>query len=160
MRKPELAAHSTHTGATAHLDDRVQFLMTADETSLAELQSELALLPLCAKGRVFVEVEEPKDAFALQVPMRMTVTWLPRSVRGGRPGTGERCAPGQALRRAVRAWAAEMLCDGPGGTQAVLTGDFRGVSEVYDVLVAEAGMPDEHIVAPENYGLHRRSPAS
>ncbi|GAB3608640.1 hypothetical protein GCM10027414_07650 [Humibacter ginsengiterrae] len=150
MYQPE---HSAHTGATAHRDDRVQFLVTADETSLAELQSQLALLPLCAKGRVFVEVAEPKDVFPLQVPMRMTVTWLPRSVRGGRPGTGEGCAPGQALRRAVRAWTAEMLCDGPGDTQAILTGDFRGVSEVYEVLAGAVGMPEDHIAAPERYGL-------
>ena len=150
MYQPE---HSAHTGATAHRDDRVQFLVTADETSLAELQIQLALLPLCAKGRVFVEVAEPKDVFSLQVPMRMTVTWLPRSVRGGRPGTGERCAPGQALRRAVRGWTAEMLCDGPGGTQAILTGDFRGVSQVYEVLAGEVGMPEAHIAAPERYGL-------
>ncbi|GAB3809105.1 hypothetical protein GCM10028798_36260 [Humibacter antri] len=152
MYQPE---HSAHTGATAHRDDRAQFLVTADETSLAELQAQLALLPLCAKGRVFVEVAEPKDAFALQVPMRMTVTWLPRSVRGGRPGTGERCAPGQALRRAVRAWTAEMLCDGPGDTRAILTGDFRGVSQVYEVLAAEVGMSETHIAAPQQYGLRR-----
>jgi NADPH-dependent ferric siderophore reductase len=157
MYQPE---HSAHTGATAHRDDRVQFVVTADETSLAELQTELALLPLCAKGRVFVEVPEPKDVFALQVPMRMTVTWLPRSVRGGRPGTSERCAPGQALRRAVRAWAAEMLCDGPGDTKAILTGDFRGVSDVYEVLTAEARMPQAHVAVPERYGLRHGSPAN
>ena len=157
MYQPE---HSAHTGATAHRDDRVQFLVTADETSLAELQIQLALLPLCAKGRVFVEVAEPKDVFSLQVPMRMTVTWLPRSVRGGRPGTGERCAPGQALRRAVRAWTAEMLCDGPGDTQAILTGDFRAVSQVYEVLAGEVGMPEAHIAAPGRYGLGRGSRAN
>jgi NADPH-dependent ferric siderophore reductase len=157
MYQPE---HSAHTGATAHRGDRVQFVVTADETSLAELQSELALLPLCATGRVFVEIPEPKDAFQLQVPMRMTVAWLPRSVRGGRPGTGERCAPGQALRRAVRAWSAEMLCDGPGDTQAILTGGFRAVSRVYELLAGEVGMPDEHIAAPERYALRRGSRAS
>ncbi|NNC13160.1 SIP domain-containing protein [Planctomonas sp. JC2975] len=150
MYRPD---HSAHTGATAHRDDRVQFVVTGDETSLAELQSELALLPLCAKGRVFVEVPEPADVFPLQVPMRMTVTWLPRSVRGGRTGTGERCAPGQALRRAVGAWSAEMLCDGPGDTQAILTGDYRGVSGVYEVLAGRVGMTPENITAPERFGL-------
>lgn len=152
--------HARHTGATPHRDDRVQFVVTADETSLAEVQSELSLLPLCAKGRVFVEVPEPKDIFALQVPMRMTVTWLPRSVRAGRPGTGEPCAPGQALRRAVRAWSAEMLCDGPGETQAILTGGYQGVSDVYDVLTIRAGMPAEHITSPSGFGLNTRSTAS
>ncbi len=149
--------HAAHTEATAHHDDRVQFVVTGDETSLAELQSELALLPLCATGRVFVEVPEPGDVFPLQVPMRMTVTWLPRSVRGGRPGTGQRCAPGQALRRAVRAWSAEMLCDGPGDTRAVITGDFRSVSQVHEVLTEQAGLPEEHITEPERFGLRHRS---
>lgn len=153
MYQPE---HSAHTGATAHRDDRVQYLVTADETSLAELQAQLALLPLCAKGRVFVEVPEPGDVFELSVPMRMTVTWLPRSVRGGRPGTGERCGEGEALHRAVRAWSAEMLCDGPGDTHAILTGDFRGVSAVYEVLAGEAAMPKSQIAAPDRYGLHTR----
>lgn len=152
MYRPD---HSAHTGATAHRDDRVQFVVTGDETSLAELQSELALLPLCAKGRVFVEIPEPKDAFELQVPMRMTVAWLPRSTRGGRPGTGERCAPGQALGRAVRAWSAEMLCNGPGDTQAILTGDYRAVSAAYEVLAESAGMPDAQITAPDRFTLHR-----
>lgn len=152
MYRPD---HAAHTGKTAHHGDRVQFLVTGDETALAELQSELALLPLCATGRVFVEVPEPKDVFELQVPMRMTVTWLPRSVRGGRPGTGERCAPGQALRRAVRAWSAEMLCDGAGDTKAILTGDFRGVSEVFELLTIGAGMPDAQVSAPEQFRLHR-----
>lgn len=155
MYQPE---HSDHTGATAHRGDRVQFLVTADETSLAELQSELALLPLCATGRVFIEVPEPEDAFELPVPMRMTVAWLPRSVRGGRPGTGERCAPGQALRRAVRAWSAEMLCDGPGETRAILTGGFGAVSRVYELLADRVGVPQEHISAPDRYALHRGSP--
>jgi NADPH-dependent ferric siderophore reductase len=152
--------HAAHTGATPHRDDRVQFVVTADETSLAQVQSELALLPLCSKGRVFVEVPEPKDVFALQVPMRMTVTWLPRSVRAGRPGTGDACAPGQALRRAVRAWSAEMLCDGPGETQAILTGSYSGVSEVYDVLTTQADMPAGHIVTPAPFGLGSRSNAN
>ena len=151
--------HAAHTGATPHRDDRVQFVVTADETSLAEVQSELALLPLCAKGRVFVEVAEPNDVFALQVPMRMTVTWLPRSVRSGRPGTGEACPPGHALRRAVHAWSAEMLCDGPGETQAILTGSYSGVSEVYDVLTVQAEMPAAHIATPAGLGIGSRSRA-
>lgn len=152
MYRPE---HSAHTGQTAHSGDRVQFIVTADETSLAELQSELSLLPLCAKGRVFVEIPQPSDAFPLQVPMRMTVAWLPRSTRGGRPGTGERCAPGQALGRAVRAWSAEMLCEGPGDTQAILTGDYRAVSAVYEVLTGSGGMSHERVTAPARFALHK-----
>jgi len=150
MFQPE---HADHTSGTAHHDDRVQYLVVGDETSLAELQSELALLPLCARGRVFVEVPEPADVFALDVPLRMTVTWLTRSTRAGRPGTATGCAPGEAIERAVGAWSAEMLCDGPGGTHAVLTGRYQGVSAVYDHLVDRIGMSSDAIAAPAAFGL-------
>ncbi|WP_431280025.1 SIP domain-containing protein [Leifsonia poae] len=137
MYRPD---HASHTATTAHHDDRVQFLVVADESSLAELEAELALLPLCARGRVFVEVEHPEDVVALSTPMRMTVTWLARSHRSGRPGSGERCARGEAATRAVRAWTAEMLCDGPGETRAIVLGGFALVSEVQEHLTAEVGM--------------------
>lgn len=150
MIQPE---HAGHTGDTAHHDDRVQYLAVGDESSLAQLQSELALLPLCARGRVFVEVPTPGDVFVLEVPMRMTVTWLPRSTRAGRPGMAERCAPGEALVRAVTAWSAEMLCDGPGSTHAILTGDYRGVADIYDHLTREVGMADASIAAPAAFHL-------
>jgi NADPH-dependent ferric siderophore reductase len=153
MIQPE---HATHTSDTAHHDDRVQYLVVGDDTSLAQLQSELALLPLCARGRVFVEVERPEDAFVLDVPLRMTVTWLPRSTRSGRPGSALRCSRGEAVVRAVAAWSAEMLCDGPGATHAVLTGDYRAVSDVYDHLTGRIGMADEAISAPEAFHLNRR----
>jgi NADPH-dependent ferric siderophore reductase len=148
--------HAMHTSETAHLDDRVQYLAVGDETSLTELQSELALLPLCARGRVFVEVAEPADVFVLDVPLRMTVTWLPRSSRAGRPGTAAGCSRGEAACRAVMAWSAEMLCDGPGATHAILTGDYRTVADVYDHLVGTIGMAKEHIAAPSAFHLDSR----
>lgn len=151
MIQPE---HAGHTGDTAHHDDRVQYLAVGDETSLAQLQSELAVLPLCARGRVFVEVPDPEDVFVLDVPMRMTVTWLPRSTRSGRPGTAAQCAPGEAVVRAVTAWTAEMLCDGPGATHAILTGDYRGVADIYDHLTRDIEMPAESIAAPAAFRLH------
>src|SRR6478752_4212819 len=137
MYRPD---HAAHTSATAHNDDRVQFLVVGDESSLSELEAELALLPLCARGRVFVEVAEASDVVPLAAPMRMTVTWLPRSVRSGRPGTGERCAAGQAAVRALRAWTGEMLCDGPGATRAIVTGGYALVEDVREHLVDEIGM--------------------
>ncbi len=152
MYQPE---HASHTGETAHLDDRVQYLVVADESSLAELEVELSALPLCARGRVFIEVEHSSDTVALTVPMRMTVTWLPRESRSGHPGTASACARGEALSRAVRAWTTEMLCDGSGATSAVLTGDYRGVSEIHDHLVTEVRMPVDHISAPAAFRLHQ-----
>ncbi|MEV8214737.1 SIP domain-containing protein [Leifsonia sp. NPDC077715] len=137
MYRPD---HATHTASTAHADDRVQFLVVGDETSLAQLEAELALLPLCARGRVFVEVADASQIVPLATPMRMTVTWLSRSQRTGRPGSGERCAAGEAGARAVRAWCDEMLCDGPGETRAIVTGAFTLVAEVRDHLLDAVGM--------------------
>ncbi len=37
---------------------RVQHLITADESSLAELEALLATLPICSTGRVFIEVPD------------------------------------------------------------------------------------------------------
>ncbi|MGJ4842928.1 SIP domain-containing protein [Leifsonia sp. Le1] len=145
MYRPD---HANHTATTAHHDDRVQFLVVGDESSLTELEAELALLPLCARGRVFVEVGDADDIVQLATPMRMTVTWLTRHNRSGRPGTGERCARGEAATRAVRAWTTEMLCDGPGETRVILTGGFALVSEVRDHLESVVGMPADAIVAP------------
>lgn len=145
MYRPD---HAAHTASTAHNDDRVQFLVVGDETSLTELEAELALLPLCARGRVFVEVGEPSEIVALAAPIRMTVTWLVRSARSGRPGTAERCAPGEAATRAVEAWAAEMLCDGPGNTRAVVTGSWALTTEVGEHLVEVVGMAPDAVSRP------------
>ena len=144
MYRPD---HASHTASTAHVDDRVQFLVVGDETSLAELEAELALLPLCARGRVFVEVADDSQIVPLATPMRMTVTWLARSQRTGRPGTGERCARGEAGARAVRAWCDEMLCDGPGETRAIVTGAFTLVEDVRDHLLHAVGMRPEAVSA-------------
>ncbi|UAJ80801.1 SIP domain-containing protein [Leifsonia sp. ZF2019] len=154
MHRPD---HSSHTAETAHHDDRVQFVVVGDETSLTEVEAELALLPLCARGRVFVEVEDADQIVPLAAPIRMTVTWLTRATRSGRPGTGERCARGEAATRAVRAWATEMLCDGPGETSAVVTGGFSLVTDVRELLVDEVGMDGASVVTPARQ--HRRAAA-
>ena len=150
MYRPD---HAKHTESTAHHDDRVQYLVVGDESSLAELESELALLPLCARGRVFVEVDRPEDVSVLSTPLRLTVTWLPRANRGGAPGTGETCPRGQAGLRAVKAWTAEMLCDGPGETHAILAGGYALVADVYDHLVDEIGMRPDAVSAPAAFRL-------
>ena len=137
--------HSTHTRATVHRDDRALFLVVADETSLAAVQAELALLPLCARGRVFIEVANAEQIIPLSAPARMTVTWLDRSVRSGRPGTGERCRRGEASGRAVRAWSTEMFCHGPGYARATVLGSWELVTETHDFLVEHVGMAVEAI---------------
>ena len=142
MYQPE---HATHTEATAHHDDRVQYLVVGDESSLGQLEVELSALPLCARGRVFVEVDSRDGLPALAAPMRMTVTWLSRVTPAGRAGSSTASTHGEMLLRAVRAWTAEMLCDGPGATHAILTGDYAGVSAVFDHLVSDIRMSPESI---------------
>ena len=145
--------HSGHRANEANHKHRVQFLIAGDETALPELEAMLATLPLCATGRVFVEVESEDAIGTLSVPPRMTVTWLPRSRRSGAPGTGRTCAPGEAASRAVRAWAGEMLCADPEEVHVWLGGHYRGVAEAHDYLTGDLGVSEEVIQTPPVYRL-------
>jgi hypothetical protein len=137
---------------------RVQHLITADETSLAELEALLATLPICSTGRVFIEVPDASwfdgaDREPLDVPGRMVVTWLDRSARTGAPGTGQACAPGLALARAVTAWADEMLCDEDDHTRVFLLGGYLGTADIVDHLTGPRAVAPESIHTPERFGL-------
>lgn len=140
------------------------YLLACDETAAAELEAMIATLPLCARGRVFIEVPTPDDVGIVTVPSRMTVTWLPRSARSGAPGTGESCARGAALARATTAWADEMLCavaidsdvdaaSGPAPAEVWLGGDYRGVAPIVEHLVDRLGVDASRISAPARYRL-------
>ena len=96
-----LSAHN-ETACKASRHARVQHLITADENALAELGALLATLPIWSTGRVFIEVADASQITQIDLPPRMTVTWLDRSVRGA--------ASGELAGRAARAWAGEMLC--------------------------------------------------
>lgn len=147
-------AHN-ETACKASRHARVQHLITADETSLAELELLIATLPICSTGRVFIEVPNAEAIFELAVPARMIVTWLDRSTRSGTPGTGRGCAPGQALSRAVTAWADEMLCADAcaGGTRIHLLGGFLGTADIFDHLTDALGFAGDDIQTPERFGL-------
>lgn len=133
---------------------KAQHLVVADEASFAELETVLATLPLCATGRVFIEVPDAASISAVSVPPRMTVTWLPRATRSGAPGTGRRCTPGAAASRAAIAWADEMLCDGAEDhTTVTLLGGFLGTADIAEHLTERLGMAPERITAPERFGL-------
>lgn len=132
---------------------RVQHLITADESSLAELEMLLATLPLCSTGRVFVEVPDASWHADLAVPARMTVTWLDRSTRTGDPGTGRSCTCGQALSRAVTAWADEMLCADDDHTRIHLLGAYLGTADIVDHLTSRLGVDAGAIHTPERFGL-------
>jgi NADPH-dependent ferric siderophore reductase len=137
------------------------FLLACDESATGELEAMIATLPLCASGRVFVEVASVDDIGLIDVPSRMTVTWLPRSARSGRPGTGSACGRGEALSRAVTAWADEMLCEPATDETAQpdvrvevwLGGDYRGVAPTYEHLVHRLGVDASRVTAPAAYHL-------
>ncbi|NYE20932.1 SIP domain-containing protein [Microbacterium immunditiarum] len=135
---------------------RVQHLITADESSLTDLEALLTTLPLCSTGRVFIEVPDPSWQAHLDVPPRMIVTWLDRSRRTGDPGTGRACAPGQALSRAVTAWADEMMCADDDSTRVFLLGGYLGTADIVDHLTSRLGVDSAEIHAPEEYGLTAR----
>ncbi|SIR70099.1 SIP domain-containing protein [Microbacterium sp. RURRCA19A] len=132
---------------------RVQHLITADENSLAELEALLSTLPICSTGRLFVEVPDASWITPIAAPARMTVTWLDRSRRGGAPGTGRACAPGQALTRAVAGWAGEMLCCDDDATRIFLLGSYLGTAEIVDDLTSRHGVDAASIHTPERFGI-------
>lgn len=152
-----LAEHETHDArscASSRHHTRVQQLITADETSLVELETLIATLPICSTGRVFIEVPDASWVFDLAVPARMIVTWLDRSARTGAPGTGRSCTPGQALSRAVIAWADEMLCtdeDGCAGTRINLLGGFLGTADIFDHLTDNLGLDAASVHTPARF---------
>ncbi|MBP2420163.1 NADPH-dependent ferric siderophore reductase [Microbacterium imperiale] len=132
----------------------MQQLITADEHSLAELAALVATLPLCSTGRVFIEVPDATWIGSVAVPARMIVTWLDRSARTGAAGSGRACAPGEALTRAVTAWADEMLCtDAARATRVHLLGGFLGTADIVDHLTGRLGMAADAIHTPERFGL-------
>lgn len=132
---------------------RVQHLVTADESSLSELEAFLVTLPLCSTGRIFVEVPDASFITSLDVPQRMTLTWLDRSRRSGEPGTGRSCTSGAALTRAVTAWADEMICDEDDATRVTLLGGFLGTADILEHLTDRRGVSPAAITAPQRYGL-------
>jgi hypothetical protein len=148
-------SHSTEHSAAACRSSRhtrVQHLITADESSLAELQVVLATLPICSTGRVFVEIPDASWQAPITVPSRMVLTWLDRSRRSGAPGTSRGCSPGEALARAVNGWADEMLCAEDDQTRIHLLGGYLGTADIVDHLTG-MGIAPTSIHTPAEYGL-------
>ncbi|WP_193598561.1 SIP domain-containing protein [Microbacterium sp. YJN-G] len=141
----------TRAARRASRRPQVHHLIAADENSFAELEVALATLPLCAVGRVFIEVPEAADIRTVTAPPRMTVTWLPRLRR-----SGARRATGEALTCAVTAWADEMLCDDSESalrTEATLLGGYVGTADIVEHLTERHGVSPALIHAPARYGL-------
>lgn len=154
MAAPEFTAPAHSASACrASRHTRVQHLIAADESSLLELETLLATLPICSTGRVFIEVPDETWVAPVAAPARMTVTWLDRSQRSGRPGSGRGCANGEALTRAVVGWADEMLCDDQGATRVHLLGGYLGTADIFDHLVDRLGVCAHTIATPDRFGL-------
>lgn len=140
----------TRAACRAERHTRVQHLITADETSLVDLEMLLATLPLCATGRVFIEVPDASWASGIAAPGRMVVTWLDRSARTGEPGTGRACRRGEAVSRAANAWASEMLCgEEPQQAHVHLLGGFLGTADILDHLTEDLGFERSAVELPE-----------
>lgn len=143
-------AAQTPAGSTARSRRRARVqapahMITADEDSLLEVQLYLATLPICASGRVFVEVASADQIGVLDAPTRMTVTWLVRERRGCTRAKGEQVS------RAALAWLSEMAEDAAGRPHAVLLGGYLGSAEIAEQLVARFGYCRDEIVAPERF---------
>ncbi|RFA20297.1 SIP domain-containing protein [Subtercola boreus] len=120
-----------------------RILLAADEASLDSLLGVVAALPDTARGQVFVEVGSADDIVSVETPELVSVAWLTRESRSGNPGTSRRCAHGQALERAVRAWVSEMTTGDPdfdGGELTVwIDGAGTRVYELRQELIAQLG---------------------
>src|ERR1700712_2867712 len=73
-----------------------RLLLAGNEACVETIRMILATLPASARGQVFVEVQSEADIEPLVAPGRFSVSWLVRD-------------RGQALRRSLDAWLAEML---------------------------------------------------
>lgn len=118
---------------------KAAYLVAADEHAFAELEALIATLPLCATGRIFIEVPDADHIGVVTAPPRMTVTWLDRSVRGA--------LPGQVLTRAVTAWADEMLCDEDDVTRAHLLTGYLATVDIAEHLTDRVGFPAARVHA-------------
>ncbi|MTE23060.1 SIP domain-containing protein [Microbacterium sp. ZXX196] len=140
-----LPTHDGHA-CRARRHARAQHLVVADETTLVELETLLATLPLCASGRVFVEVPDASWIGRIAAPARMQVTWLDRASRRGAPGSAALCRPGEAMTRAAIAYADETLCDDAAAeTRVTLLGGYVATADIVEHLTSRRGVAREHI---------------
>lgn len=129
---------------------RAQHLVVADEKSLIDLELVLATLPLCASGRVFIEVPDATWIRPIQAPLRMTVTWLDRATRRGAPGTAELCRAGAAMTRSAIAYADEMLCgDESHETNITLLAGYVATADIVEHLTATIGIDRDRITVSD-----------
>ncbi len=141
MTSHQISIAHDDTRCRARRHARAQHLVVADETTLVDVELLLATLPLCASGRVFLEVPDASWIGRISAPPRMTVTWLDRSARRGAPGTSALCKRGVAMTRAAIAYADEMLCDeSASATHVTLLGGYLATADIVEHLTGEIGI--------------------
>lgn len=147
--RPHALSHDDST-CRSRRHARAQHLVVADERSLADLELALIALPICASGRVFIEVPDASWICHLQAPLRMSVTWLDRSTRRGTMGSGELCRPGQAMTRAVTAYADEMLIDDDAcETNVTLLAGYVATADIVEHLTTHCNIERDSITVAE-----------
>jgi len=93
---PDARSIHSHVGIDFHPGPARRLLLAGDETAAPAISAILEALPADRAAQAFIEVPDPEDRFALDLPPTAEVAWLPR--RGA--AVGSRLVP------AVTAWAA------------------------------------------------------
>lgn len=132
---------------------KVAHLIAVDEHAMTDLELLVATLPMCATGRIFIEVPDASWITEIAAPQRMTVTWLDRSRRSGAAGTGAACKRGVALSRATIAWADEMLGDPEDETTVTVLSTYLATADIVEHMRDTVGHAPERITTPAQYNL-------
>lgn len=115
----------------AHEPDADWLLLAGDETALPAIAAILEQAPPALPVTALVEIDGPRDAFAVQVGARQELVWVHRD--------GQPAGVSRALVDAVRALA---LPDGVG--QAWGAAESRVARDLRGALRDEHGMPRSH----------------
>ncbi|MBC9937138.1 MULTISPECIES: hypothetical protein [unclassified Leucobacter] len=129
------------------------YLVVAQSADLDDLRLTLAMLPICAHGRVIVVAEPGEQIAPLALPSRMSVTVRVRRAEQG--------AAAAAL-QTVHAWASEMLCDSerddpsePRVVAWVAGSDAAFIDELGHLLCEGHGLPGTALRTGAGFGAAR-----
>jgi NADPH-dependent ferric siderophore reductase len=84
-------------------------MMAGDSRDLPAMARVFASLPRDAYGQVFIEIVSAVQVVPLAVPAGVSVSWLRRDHVDAESGHTFGSARGEAIERAVLAWAAEWI---------------------------------------------------
>lgn len=122
------------------------YLVVATSADLADVRLTLQTLPICAHGRVLIVAAPDDEVPSLELPPRIGATVL-RAPQG--------VAAHEAARRAVEAWASEMLCDAADAAtppQVWLAGDAEQWAPLSQSLVQHHGLPAASLRLGSGFG--------